>query len=163
MEKFTQKWTICSLLEPKPEGYEFHFANSPLHITYGGVFATSKNGQELAEELSQVAASTPAFEVEAKEEALFGPDHNIPVMRVKKSPELMEFYSKIYNWLKEIGVVYNSPEYQGKGYEPHSTKQKSGSLKPGEKRIINSVSLIDMFPSGDGTMRKITKTIDFKV
>ncbi|MFA6088203.1 hypothetical protein, partial [Mucilaginibacter sp.] len=69
-------------------------------------------------------------------------------------------YQLIYEWLDISGAAYNEPKYQGNGYLPHSTFQKTGSLKRGEKRLLLSVSLIDLYPHNNGYQRKISKTIN---
>lgn len=159
MEKFTQKWAVISLLDDVDEGSEFYYTDFPLHVTLAGVFAIDKTGQELVDELRNVLADKGQVEIEAVQKAMFGPHKDIAVMMIKKSASLMSLYSAIYEWLKRSGAAYNSPGYQGEGYLPHSTFQKTGSLEPGEKRLIKSVSLIDLFPDHDGHQRKIFKSI----
>lgn len=157
MEKFTQKWAVACLLEDATEGSEFYYTDFPLHVTLAGVFAVHKTGQELVDELRNVLADKHCVKVAAAHKAMFGPNKDVTVMTIKKSAGLINLYSAVYEWLKSAGAVYNSPEYQGEGYLPHSTLQKTGSLKPGEKRILRSVSLIDLFPNHDGYQRKIFK------
>lgn len=159
MTDFTQKWAIISLLEDADEGYEFDVSDTPLHITLAGVFAIEKNGRQITQDLEKLLKSENPIEVKAEKKALFGPDKDVAVMTVKKEADLMKLYSKIHNWLLDSGAKYNSPEYQGEGYLPHSTFQKSGALKEGEMRTLDSVSLIDLFPNGDGHRRRITKTL----
>lgn len=159
METFTQKWAIIALLENAEEGSEFYYTDFPMHLTLAGVFAVDKSAKQLANELANVLAGQQQIEIEADEKAMFGPNKDIEVMKVKKDPDLMQLYQLIYEWLQDSGVRYNSPEYQGEGYAPHSTFQKTGSLSQGEKRMLQSVSLIDLYPNRDGYQRKIFKTI----
>lgn len=160
METFTQKWAIIALLEDCQEGSEFHYTDTPLHVTLAGVFKIDKNGNELSVELAKLLADQQPVEVEASQKDMFGPDKDIAVMKINKSPDLMALYQQIYEWLQKSGAVYNSPEYQGQGYLPHSTLQKSASLSEGEKRVLSSISLVDLYPDSDGYKRKISKTID---
>lgn len=162
MEKFTQKWAVISLLEDAAEGSEFHYTDFPLHVTLAGVFAIDKNGPQLIHELDTLLAGKKRVWIEAEEKAMFGPAQDIAVMKVKKTPGLMQLYSAVYGLLKNAGAAYNSPEYQGESYLPHVTAQTTGSLVPGEKRLLKSVSLIDLFPNDDGYQRKILKTIDLQ-
>lgn len=159
METFKQKWAIISLLEDVDEGTEFYYTDFPLHLTLAGVFASDRNGQQLTEGLKGLLSTRSPFEIEANEKDMFGPEKNIAVIRIVKTPELMDLYQHIYTWLNGLGAIYNSPEYQGDGYLPHSTFQKTSYLKVGEKRVLSSVSLIDLFPNNDGYRRKIYKTI----
>lgn len=161
MEKFTQKWAVIIPLENHPDGSEFRFTDFPLHITLAGVFAIDDNGEQLEKMLSQIVLNVRPFEVVAEEEALFGDDKNIAVMKIRQTPELMNLYEVIHAELLKRGAVYNMPHHEGAGYIPHSTNQKSGRLHSGDKAIAKSVALVDLFPNGDGLMRKITKTIEF--
>lgn len=159
MGNFSQKWAIVSLLEEAEEGSEFYYTDFPLHVTLAGVFAINKNGEELKNELTKLLKDQQPVQVKADEKDMFGPAGDIAVMKIKKTPELMELYETIHEWLEGAGVEFNSPEYQGSGYIPHCTTQKSGSLKQREERILKSVSLIDLYPNKDGHRRKILKTV----
>lgn len=160
MEAFTQKWAIISLLEQVEDGTEFHYTDSPLHVTFAGVFAAPVDGNKLVAGLVNILAEQKSVEIQADKMDMFGPNKDIPVMKIKKGAALMALYGVIYMWLDKSEVKYNSPEYQGKGYQPHSTFQKTGSLRPGEKRLLKTVSLIDMYPHSDGYQRRIFKTVD---
>jgi 2'-5' RNA ligase len=162
MEKFTQKWAISSLLEEVSEGSEFYYTEFPLHITFADVFKVNQDGHWLVAELAKLLANQKSFMVMAAKQAMFGPDENIAVVTIEKSEEVMGLYSKIHAWLNGAGVSYNEPQYQGKGYSPHSTLQKTGQLEQGQKVLIQSVSIVDLFPGGNGHQRKIFKTIEFK-
>ncbi len=155
-----QKWAIASLLEDAEDGSEFYYTDFPLHVTLAGVFATNKSGYELAAEMAAILLNQHPIKIEADKKDMFGPNKDVAVMKIKKSPELMALYNSIYRWLEKTGIRYNSPEYQGEGYLPHSTFQKSCSLEEGAIRILRSVSLIDLYPNSNGYMRKISKTIE---
>ena len=161
MEKFTQKWAIIIPLEEHPDGSEFYYTDFPLHITIAGVFATKDSGAELEEMLQLLIESIRPFEVIANEEALFGDNKDIAVMKIHAIPELMHLYELIHSELLKRGAVFNMPHHEGGGYIPHRTHQKSGRLQAGEKVVATSISLIDLFPNRDGLMRKITKTLKF--
>lgn len=162
MGKFTQKWAVISLLEDADEGSEFYYTDFPLHVTLAGVFSVNKDGRQLTDELRQLVKSVRSVEIEAEEKAMFGPSQDITVMKIKKTPDLTNLYSAVYGWLENSGATYNLPEYQGEGYVPHATVQKNGSLELGEKRLLKSISLIDLFPNNDGHQRKIFKTINLQ-
>lgn len=162
MEKLTQKWAIISLLEEIPEGSLFHYSDFPLHVTLAGVFKLDISGDEIAHEIQDVVKDVSSFAIEGGEKAMFGPEKNIAVTKVKESPELQGLYTLLHNHLVSLGAVYNSPEFEGDGHIAHSTFQKSGRLSEGETRHITSISLIDLFPNSDGYQRKIHKTIALK-
>lgn len=157
-ELFTQKWAIISLLEEKEEGHRFNHTDTPLHVTLAGVFAVELSGNLLAESMSDAMRGQPSIEVTAERRALFGPGKDISVTALCISDEVMQLHDRVYSWLGELGVVYNSPEYQGKGFLPHVTDQKSSILNVGDTCLLQSVSLIDLFPDGNGYERRIVST-----
>lgn len=161
MEKITQKWAIIIPLEEHPDGSEFYYTDFPLHITIAGIFATKDTSTELEEMLQMLVKSTRPFEVTSDEEALFGDNKDIAVMKIHPTSELKQLYDLIHNELLKRNVIFNAPHHEGDGYIPHSTYQRSGRLYSGEKVYATSVSLIDLFPNRDGLKRKIIKTIKF--
>ena len=161
MDKFSQKWAIIIPLTMHADGSEFLYTDFPLHITVAGVFAIDNNGDELETMLSELVKNIKPFEVAAEEEALLGEHKDIAVMKIRPAPKLMELHRLVYEELITRNAVFNAPYHQGHGYIPHSTHQKSGRLFAGDKVLVKSVSLIDLYPNSDGLMRKITKTIQF--
>ncbi|OGL30528.1 hypothetical protein A3F37_01500 [Candidatus Saccharibacteria bacterium RIFCSPHIGHO2_12_FULL_41_12] len=162
MEKFTQKWAIIVLFENVTEGFRFYYTSSPLHLTLAGVFKIDHDGVWMSNQLASLLSDQSRFLIVAHKKAMFDKNKEVAVMKIKKTDELMELYQKIYNWLEKSEAIYNEPQYQGEGYLPHSTFQKSGKLQAGQKVWVKSVSIIDLFPDGDGYQRKIFKTIDLK-
>jgi 2'-5' RNA ligase len=161
MEKLTQKWAIIAPLQSVQEGSEFSPSDFPLHMTLAGVFAIEFDGATLSEKLSALLAHQAPFEVTAGTEDFFGPNKDIAVMTLQRTPELMALYNTIHNELITLNAIFNTPQYEDEGYIPHSTKQKHAIVTNGESVLIDSVSIIDLFPNGDGHRRKIFKTIQF--
>jgi 2'-5' RNA ligase len=161
MEKLTEKWAIIALLEPVEEGIEFLPSHFPLHVTIAGVFAVDFNGNTLSEKLSELLAGQTAVETVADGEQLFGPNKDVAVIKLQKTPDLMALYDKIHNELIGLGAVFNEPQYEEGGYIPHSTRQEHKELHTGEIVLINSISIVDLFPNNNGYLRKIFKTIKF--
>lgn len=161
MEQLTQKWAIVAPLQPVKDGVEFSPSDFPLHITLAGVFAIDINGAALSEKILALLTHQAPFEVMADTEDFFGPNKEIAVMKLQKTPELMDLYNTIHNELIALNAIFNTPQYEEAGYIPHSTKQKHAMVTKGESVLIDSVSIIDLFPNSDGHRRKIFKTIQF--
>lgn len=159
MTKFSQKWALATMLESVEEGTEFFYTDFPLHVTLAGVFAINCDGAVLAETLREALAHQVPVEAEADDKDYFGPNKDIVVMKLRKTSQLMGLHKFLHDTLVSAGAVFNEPQYQDEGYIPHSTFQKHAHLNPGDKVLIGSVSIIDLFPNGDGHQRKIFKTI----
>lgn len=157
--KFSQKYAIIALIEPIKEGTEFPAANFPLHITLVGVFAISYDGKTMAEMMSDLVKQQQPITVRVEEPAMFGPEKTVEVMQIEKSPELVDLHYKLYDLLVKAGAVFNDPQFQADGFKPHSTVIHGQRLNTGDKVVIDSLSIIDLFPAGNGHRRKILKTL----
>jgi len=158
MEKFTQKWSVVALLEPVSDGYEFFWKDQPLHVTLAGVFASTKSGTQLSELLAELLAGVEPIEVVAGDDLYWGNNQENTVVAIEKSETLLALHLRVHQKLTACGATFNEPEHEGSGVILHSTVQKDSRLNKGETAQISSVSLVDMFPGGDGYRRKITKT-----
>lgn len=159
MEKLTQKWAIISLLEEVPDGTEFYYTGFPPHVTMAGIFGIDKPGAWLTAELAELANYHQSYDVKADTIAMFGPNQDVAVMQIQQTHELMSLYQQLHDWLLASGAKFIEPHYEGSGYIPHVTIQKAGTIRAGEVKRINSISLVDLFPNGDGYQRRVTKTI----
>lgn len=162
MKKFTQKWAIVSLLSEEPEYKIFPYTDFPLHITLAGVFEIDHGGDWLSSQLEQLLLQHKSFMVKGDKEEMLGPNKEVRVRTIKPNSKLTELHNHIYKWLTANGAVFNDPDYQAEGYLPHSTFQKAASLESGQLVGVKSLSVIDLFPGGDGYKRKIYKTIKLK-
>ncbi len=159
MQKFTQKWALITLLEPVAEGTEFFWKDFPLHVTLAGIFTISWDSTKLFHQLSALLVNDEPAVTKAEEEVYWGTDHEYHVMKLQKTPEMMALHNKIVNELSKAGAVFDEPQYAGEGYIPHSTHTKHARLRKNDVVKINKVTIVDMFPHGDGYQRKILKTI----
>jgi 2'-5' RNA ligase len=60
---------------------------------------------------------------------MFGVDKDVPVNRIVNEPELKQFHQTLYDALQVVGVRYKSPNWVGKGFAPHVTRQRSGRFE----------------------------------
>jgi 2'-5' RNA ligase len=162
MQKFTQKWTIMILLEQMDGGIEFFWEDWPQHITLVDVFAVDWNHANLLDKLESLLANQKAFKVVVADSTSFGSLENpVPVTLFKKSTELQSLHNDIIKLLNSAGAVFNNPEYIGEGFIAHSTFQKDRHLNKGEVVEVRELTIVDMFPHGDGYQRKLLRTIKF--
>lgn len=159
MTKYSQKYAIIALIEPIDEGTEFPAANFPLHITLIGVFAIRYDGKTMAQMMDNLVKEQRPVRVRVEGPAMFGPHRDVEVMTIEKSNELVDLHLKLYDLLSKAGAVFNDPQFQAEGFKPHSTVSNGQRLKTGSIVTIDSLSIIDLFPGGDGQRRKILKTL----
>ena len=160
MQKFTQKWTIMILLERMEEGTKFFWKNWPQHITLVDIFAVDWENANLQDKLEDLLANLKAFKIVVADDTSFGlPTEPATVTLFEKSTDLQSLHNNIIELLKNAGAVFNNPEYIGEGFVAHSTVQKDKHLKKGGAVKVSEVTIVDMFPNGDGLMRRILQTV----
>lgn len=159
-EKLTQKWAVAAFFDDLPLGYEFPREETPLHATLAGVFAINKSGDEIADLLRQCLTDTAGFPVIGLDEERWGDE--LIVTRLEDSQQFSALYAGVQDCLLNKGAVFNEPQYLHDGFTPHVTHQKEGKLSVGQSAPIAHVSLVDMFPHGDGYRRRIHATISLE-
>jgi len=156
--KFSQKYTIVKLLDSLPSGTEWGVDDWPLHVTLADIFAVDGNSSDIIQALDSIKTNS-LVKTKVAGENLFGPEKNIRVKLLENTPELQALHEQILEALKPLNVRFNSPEYTGEGFLPHSTVQKTGELKIDDEITFNSLTLIDMFPDQNGYKRRVLTTL----
>lgn len=156
-QKLSQKWCIAAFFKELTVGYEFDQSSTPLHATLAGIFAYPAKGEAIAKVLQQSTAQTSRFSVVGLKAVQWG--EALTVTLLQQSADFNALYRTMQDDLSANGADFNEPEYLGDGFTPHVTVQKSEKLEPDESRLIQNVSLVDMFPGGDGYRRRIHTVI----
>jgi hypothetical protein len=159
MQTFTQKYTIIQLLEDVPEGIQFEWTNWPLHSTLVDVFAIDWDAPTLIKKLEELLADHAQARSVAEEDELFGPEKQTRVVLLQKTSDLVKLHLDLVAMLEEGRLKPNDPQFIREGFLPHSTVQKHARLNKGDQVTFDTLSLIDMFPDGDPSQRKILKTV----
>lgn len=155
---YSQKYTFVAFIEPVESGATFDMADWPLHITLADVFAIDINSQ-VNQQLEKLAARQEPLSLSVGDDTILGTTR---VALINDDNNLQKFHEDIIDLLEQYGAEFNSPEFTGKGFLAHSTIQKSGRLIKDDEIKITSMSLVDMFVSGDWQKRKILKCFQLK-
>lgn len=160
MQPFTQKYTVIHFFQPLRDGTEFASTDWPLHVTLAETFAIQQDLPTLINSMSIVARHHEPIRTTAANEASFGPDQTIPVILIDMPPTLISLHNDIVSSLESnCGASFNNPHYIKDGYVAHSTIQSDTQLHRGDDVIIDSLSIVDMFPGNDPYKRKIISTL----
>lgn len=157
MQKFTQKYTIISLLEDVEEGYEYPSNKWPLHITLADTFAIDGDINELIEKLTELAKTIKPVSCIASHDEYFGPEQQTQVAILDMSKDLVALHYEVVELLKKAGVKFNDPQYTESGFRAHSTVQPHARINIGETVMIKNLALVDMLPNKDPYQRKILR------
>lgn len=155
---YSQKYTIVCFFYPQSVPATFSALDWPLHVTILDTFKTDWPADILCNRMRQVASDTTAFEVLPMEQAMLGPDKNVPVRLLQKDAAMLSLHAAFLSLSDEGAFVFNTPEFVGKGFLPHATDQQDSRLELGKRYELTTLSLVDMFPHGDHMQRTIIET-----
>lgn len=162
MQKFSQKYAIAYFIEQLPSGYTFLMQNWPPHVTLADVFAIDSDIDKVINQLSERFSDYLPVSTNATNDEWFGENKNVRVMLIQKTDSLQLLHEDVVKVLETNNVRFNNPEFVRDGFKPHSTIKDEPVLHTGDKILIDSLSVIDMFPGEDPMKRKIIATIHFK-
>ncbi len=162
MQKFTQKYTIISILEDVEEGYEFSSSNWPLHTTIVDTFAIDWSVPKLSKKLEEMALTTKSIKTRVTKDEYFGPERTVHVVLLDKVSELASLHYRILDSLKGGGVTLNDAHFSEKGFAPHITVQEHTKLMLNDIITIHNIALIDMFPDENPYQRKILRAVKLR-
>lgn len=152
---YSQKYTLVHFTSPIHLGTSFHMSDWPVHVTLADVFAVDRHGTDLDEKLAHHLAAITPVQTTALRDASLG---TTPVVLLDKTSPLTALHMDIVTLLEANRATFNTPEFTKDGFLPHSTIQKNGRLHIGDTVVIDSISLVDMFPGGDWQQRRILAT-----
>ena len=150
---YSQKYTIVQFFQQIDEGETFAMADWPLHTTLADVFAINIT-DELMSNVQRYINTQPMAKTYIKSEATLGTTN---VWLLENTTELQNIHTTLVGILNKHGVIFNNPEFTASGYIPHITKQAHASMNLGDAVIVNTWSLVDMFPDGNWQNRTVTK------
>ncbi|MCU1414379.1 MAG: hypothetical protein JWN80_1719 [Microbacteriaceae bacterium] len=132
------RFALACFLEPQPIGAEFALSELPLHVALIAGFGFDGDIESI------VLPSSSAFELEAGDEELFGPEHDIPVRVFAEEGGIGSFHALVLAALYELGATIESPEYVGDGFRAHVTESMPNVPQPGDRVRLESMSLLQL-------------------
>ncbi len=135
------RYGIATVFEDLPDGYEFMEANTPLHLTHVDVCEVDLKPLEFVKRLRQHLSNSQSFEVMPTEDALFGPEKDIPVTLIDLNPELKAFHARLMDFLRLQGAVLDNPQFHYGLYSPHVSIYGQRRVPLDQPIIIKNVSV----------------------
>ncbi len=150
-----QKYVLVSFLKPIDNGAEFMVGHWPLHTTLVANFALDLSGSQLPNKLTTLFAQHQPLQTIATEDDYFGPERQVHVTRLMRTPELASLHNQTVALIRNCHGVFDEPHYLEDGYKPHVTVQADGRVHAGDPVRISTITLVDMFPDGDIAKRRV--------
>ena len=159
VKKFTQKYTIITLLEDMAEGTIYLSNDWPLHVTIADTFSINWEIDDLGTKLSVLAPKLKSATAIAAQDEYFGSEKQTQVTILDMSGGLIDLHNGVVSLLKSLGAVFNDPQYMGERFRAHATVQSNARLSMEDVVKFDNLAIVDMFPDGDPYKRKVLKLI----
>lgn len=114
----------------------------PLHMTALHWFESDLSPEQLAAELEGVIRNQPAVLAYATREDMFGPNKDVPVMRLERTPELLNLHLTLVEMAHGCDAVLEERWTGENNWNPHVTHQPEGRLNSGDEVQIIDLELI---------------------
>lgn len=151
------RYWIALLLDDLPVGA--HFTPHRLHITIVPWFVVDGEENHLLKSFYSSFANQPTFEVKLDKQAMFGPDHDVPVVLVEPHLQIDALHAKALDLLEAVAARWAvSHPHSGPDFKAHIRKRPEIPLKIGQVYKISSLSLIRASRRGDEDREVVAKT-----
>lgn len=148
---------FVQLLDPFPEDNMFSKNQWPHHITLAGVFALNSDYERIISETQQLTTKTKPFDVKVASYGELGwGEERIRVALLERAALSVQLHEELVNILQTDGAVFKQPSPLGEEFNPHiSNHGQLERFAVGAVIQISQVSLVDLAPGGDKTLRKV--------
>ena len=137
---------LIHFLKPLSEGDKVSRRKYPLHVT---VVPWFKLGSAIKENLftsiSKVTKETKPFQFSVEDEALFGPENDVPVNLVAKNEDLTKLHLKLAYKIEASGAIIES-NYAKDLYRPHISHTGALRTQPGDTYLLDDLALLQLLP-----------------
>lgn len=161
-QQYSQKYTVVCFFEPQEKSSDFPASDWPLHVTILDTFKTAWQLVTLSKALGEIATTVSPFDTIATQEAMLGEGKDVPVKLLQLEGGMSALHSRLMSLVDEGSFVFNTPEFVGTGFLPHTSDQENNQIEVGKTYRLGSISLIDMFPNNDHLQREVVDTYSFK-
>lgn len=125
----------------------------PLHVTLLHWFESNAPVKKITEGAREVLQVTRPMTTYATEEDLFGPDLDIPVMRLARTQEMLDLHIALLGFVKNIKGTLLGAQWTGSdAWNPHVTHALETRLSVGDVVEIDSIDLIAGHADGSRTL-----------
>lgn len=131
----------------------------PLHLTVLHWFLSDMSRSEIEAQFIQTTQRLQPAITHATKEDLFGPDHDIPVMRIERTPELLTLHLALETMTRQLGAVLTEKWVGTQNWNPHVTHQSEARLQTGDEVHITDLDLITKQADG---MRKMLARVELR-
>ncbi len=135
------RYTILYLFEDLSIGAKFK--PSILHINILPWFALETDEKSFTRWFYNHFDNCAAFEATVGEQKMFGPAADVPVHLIEPQAKFQRLHELALSWFGDLGARWAERDpYVGHDYKAHTAERYGIILKPGQKFLIDSVTLV---------------------
>jgi len=149
------EYLLTSSFEPIVPGQSFA-GQLPRHVTIQQYFKLSGSEQAFKHALTNLTTRFYPIEVTGGQEALYGPNNDVPVRLLHRLGALARLHNDTLELVNRFGGTMRNPEWAGAGYNPHVTYVDGRALEEGETATLRNLELI---VRKDGEGQKIAELV----
>lgn len=139
------------LIDKRPVGTNLE-KSIPLHMTVLHWFESEHTPERIIDETNAALGFLGEIATKAIEEDLFGPNSDVPVMRLEKNSQLTELHTTLLQAMSDLGVTFDSRWTGESHWNPHVT-HKPDRLYSGDEVNVTDIDLITRpHKNGDRTI-----------
>jgi hypothetical protein len=135
------EFIFVHLLDDQPVGSDLGL-EIPMHTTLLHWFETERTPEEILNIARTVLRGIAPVETIVTYNDMFGPDKDIPVMRLKRSFEFLNLHLLLLESMIDANTTFDQRWVGVRNWNPYVTNKLYKKLSPGDRLEINSVSLI---------------------
>lgn len=140
------------LIDKKPVATNLE-KSIPLHMTILHWFESDHNSERIIDETHAALSFLGEIATKAMEEDLFGPNSDVPVMRLEKNPQLTELHTTLLQAMSNLGATFDSRWTGESRWNPHVTHKPDNRLNIGDEIDVDDIDLITRpHKNGDRTI-----------
>lgn len=129
----------------------------PLHMTALHWFESSTPQDTLVRQFDSLAKTLQPVKTYTTREDMFGPENDVPVMRLERSPELLDMHLALQGMARQTGAMLEERWVGEANWNPHVTHQPEGRLDVGS--AIDAVDLDLIVKGRDGVRRLLSRVV----
>lgn len=114
----------------------------PFHMTALHWFETERSAEDIINAADFALRSLSRVLVHITEEDKFGPDKDIPVMRLEKTPEILRLHCSLLETMEDLEVTLDKRWVGSSRWNPHVTIKPNRKLSVGDVVEIQDIDLI---------------------
>lgn len=135
------EYIFVHLINKQPVGANLG-KSIPLHMTALHWFSTKALEDEISAAMKSLLTTIKPFSVTATNEALFGPDKDVAVAQLERTPEIVVLHVALLQAMQRLDAAFDDRWVGEEKWLPHVTHQKDARLHVGDICTVNDIDLI---------------------